>query len=86
MESPNSAREGIIKMQHKMKSTGEKWRGTKDDFYLLAHEHLFVFRKPATGENMSEFKNSVKWRQHSGVSFPPKISAAMVTLLAIRYS
>jgi hypothetical protein len=46
-----------------MKSTREKWRGTKCDFYLLAHEHLYVFRKPVTGEKMSEFKNSVKWRQ-----------------------
>jgi len=55
-------REDIIKIQHKMKSTREKWRGTKYDFYLLAHEHLYVFRRPATGEKMSEFKNSVKWR------------------------
>jgi len=55
-------REDIIKIQHKMKSTREKWRGTKYDFYLLAHEHLYVFRKPATGEKMSEFKNSVKWQ------------------------
>jgi hypothetical protein len=55
-------REDIIKIQHKMKSTREKWRGTKYDFYLLAHEHLYVFRKPATGEKLSEFKNSVKWR------------------------
>jgi len=28
-----------------MKTTREKWRG-KYDFYLIAHEHLFVFRKP----------------------------------------
>jgi DNA modification methylase len=55
-------REDIIKIQHKMKSTREKWRGTKYDFYLLAHEHLYVFRKPAKDEKMSEFKNSVKWR------------------------
>jgi len=45
-----------------MNSTGEKWRGTKYDFYLLAHEHLYVFRKPAAGEKTSEFKMSVKWR------------------------
>ncbi len=56
-------REDIIKIQHKMKSTREKWRGTKYDFYLLAHEHLYIFRKPATGEKLSEFKNSMKWRQ-----------------------
>jgi len=45
-----------------MRSTREKRRGTKHEFYLLAHEQLYVFRKPATGEKMSEFKNSVKWR------------------------
>ena len=55
-------RAGIIKIHHKMKSTREEWRGTKYDFYLLGHEHLYVFRKPANGEKMSEFKNSVKWR------------------------
>jgi len=55
-------REDIIRIQHKMKSTREKWRGTKYDFYLLAHEHLYIFRKPATGEMISEFRNSVKWR------------------------
>ncbi len=46
----------------RMKSTREKWRGREYDFYLLAHEHLYVFRKPAKDEKMSEFKNSVKWR------------------------
>lgn len=55
-------REDIIKLQHKMKSTREKWRGTKYDFYLIAHEHLYVFRKPAEGENLRDFKYSVKWR------------------------
>ena len=54
-------REDIIKIQHKMKSTREKWRGTKYDFYLLAHEHLYVFRKPAEGERMSDFMNTMKW-------------------------
>ncbi len=41
-------REDIIKLQHKMNSTREKWRGSKYDFYLIAHEHLYVFRKPST--------------------------------------
>jgi len=40
----------------------EGWRGTKYDFHVLAHEHLYIFRKPAKDEKMSEFKNSVKWR------------------------
>ena len=52
----------IVKIQHKMKSTWEKWRGTKYDFYPLALEHLYAFRKPAKDERMSEFKNSAKWR------------------------
>ncbi len=38
-------KEHIIKIQHKMKGTREGWRGSYD-FLLLAHEHLFVFRKP----------------------------------------
>ena len=54
-------REDIIKLQHKMKTTREKWRGSKYDFYLIAHEHLFVFRKPNPEEPPSAYKNSVKW-------------------------
>ena len=54
-------REDIIKLQHKMKSTREKWSGQKYDFYLIAHEHLYVFRKPAEGENLKDFRYSVKW-------------------------
>ncbi len=51
----------IADIPYKMKRTREKWRGTKYDFYLQAHEHLYVFRKPAKDEKMSEFKHSVKW-------------------------
>lgn len=54
-------REDIIKLQHKMKTTRERWRGSKYDFYLIGHEHLFVFRKPREGEKPSAFRNSVKW-------------------------
>lgn len=54
-------REDIIKMQWKMKSTREKWRGNKYDFLLIAHEHLYVFRKPDKDEKISQFKESVKW-------------------------
>ena len=55
-------REDIIKVQHKMKSTRERWSGPKYDFYLIYyHEHLFVFRKPAEGEKLSDYRNSVKW-------------------------
>lgn len=54
-------REDIIKLQHKMKTTREKWAGSKYDFYLIAHEHLFVFRKPDSGEKLSEHRYSTKW-------------------------
>jgi len=53
-------REDVIKLQWNMKSTREKWKG-KHDFLLIAHEHLYVFRKPGKGENLSELKGSVKW-------------------------
>jgi len=35
-------REDIIKIQHKMKSTREKWRGTKYDLYLLVHSSTYT--------------------------------------------
>ena len=44
-----------------MKSTRERWSGSKYDFYLIFHEHLFVFRKPARGEKVPECWNSVRW-------------------------
>lgn len=52
-------REDIIKRQWKMKSTREKWRG-KYNFLLIAHEHLYVFRKPKEGEKSTQFKWSMK--------------------------
>lgn len=54
-------REDVIKMQWKMKSTREKWRG-KYDFLLIAHEHLYIFRKPEPGESLAKFKESIKWK------------------------
>lgn len=51
-------REDIIKRQWKMKGTREKWRGSKYDFYLIAHEHVFVFRKPKDQKEYSLFRNS----------------------------
>ncbi|VVB92782.1 Modification methylase MjaII [uncultured archaeon] len=54
-------REDIIKLQWKMKSTREKWFGKKYDFYLIGHEHLYVFRKPEAGERMTKFRESMKW-------------------------
>jgi hypothetical protein len=53
-------REDIIKLQWKMKSMRERWMG-KYDFLLIAHEHLYVFRKPDKDEKISQFKESMKW-------------------------
>lgn len=53
-------REDIIKRQWKTKTTRERWRG-KYNFLKIAHEHLFIFRKPRENEHISKFKNSVKW-------------------------
>ncbi len=54
-------REDIIKLQWKMKSTREKWFGKKYDFYLIGHEHLYVFRKQEAGERVTRFRESMKW-------------------------
>ena len=51
----------VTKLQHRMKSTREKWAGREFDFYLIAHEHLYVFRKPAEAEKLSPYRHSVKW-------------------------
>ncbi|HZY93747.1 MAG TPA: DNA methyltransferase [Candidatus Bathyarchaeia archaeon] len=54
-------KEDIIKMQHKTMATREKWRGHKYDFYKIAHEHLYVFRKPEKDENTSPLNYSKAW-------------------------
>lgn len=54
-------REDVIKLQWKMKSTRERWAGSRYDFLLLAHEHLFVFRKLGPNERPGEFRDSVRW-------------------------
>jgi DNA modification methylase len=51
-------REDIIKEQWKMKGTREKWRGRNRNFYLIAHEHIFIFRKPTSDEEYSLHKYS----------------------------
>lgn len=55
-------KENVIKLQHNMKATPIwKSRSVKYNFLLLAHEHLFIFRKPGNGENIKSFKESMKW-------------------------
>ena len=53
--------EDIIKLQHNTKSARERWGRRVDDFYKIAHEHLYVFRKPGKDEKTSELKYSKRW-------------------------
>jgi len=55
-------REDIIKRQWKMKSTRESWFGKNYNFLLIAHEHLYIFRKLGEGESRTKFKGSVTWK------------------------
>jgi SAM-dependent methyltransferase len=54
-------KEDIIKIQHNMKRTRENWSGSKYEFYLIMHEHLFVFRKLIPDELRSNYRNSLSW-------------------------
>lgn len=54
-------REDVVKVQWKMKSTRERWGGSKYDFLLLAHEHLFIFRKLGSQESRGQYRESVAW-------------------------
>ncbi|MBU1852347.1 MAG: site-specific DNA-methyltransferase [Candidatus Omnitrophica bacterium] len=51
-------KEDIIKLQHNCATT-RYWNSQKRDFQLIMHEHLFVFRKPDTKENLNIFKDSL---------------------------
>ena len=43
-------KEDIIKVQHNCKSTKRwEWKAKRDKFYLIMHEHMFVFRKAEGG-------------------------------------
>lgn len=59
-------KEDIIKIQHNCSATGRwKAKAAQRNFYLIMHEHLFVFRKPATGETATKLKDSAcpySWR------------------------
>jgi len=52
-------KEDIIKIQHNCATTG-RWqaKAKRDKFYLIMHEHLFVFRKPKSAEDLSRIKYS----------------------------
>lgn len=53
-------KEDIIKLQWKTETTRKQWRG-RYDFYKIAHEHLYVFRKPERDEKISRLKYSSNW-------------------------
>jgi DNA modification methylase len=56
-------KEDIIKVQHNCTTT-ERWRAKalQDKFYLIMHEHLFIFRKPKTDEDLNRIKDSAASR------------------------
>lgn len=51
-------KEDVVKIQHNC-STTRYWSGQNRDFLLIMHEHLFVFRKLSTSENLTVFRDSV---------------------------
>jgi DNA modification methylase len=56
-------KEDIIKTQHNC-SYSRRWQGSAKQykFYLIMHEHLFVFRKPKKEESLSKIRYSTKWQ------------------------
>lgn len=50
-------REHIIKIQHNMVGS-IVWRRRKNDFLLLSHEHIFVFRKPNDSDDIDKYELS----------------------------
>lgn len=53
--------EEIIKLQHMTKSGRERWAGHSYNFFKIAHEHLYVLRKPDKNEETSELRLSMRW-------------------------
>ncbi len=54
-------KEDIVKVQHNCSSTGQWVRKAQENkFYLIMHEHLFVFRKPTNEEDLGKIKYSSK--------------------------
>lgn len=52
-------KEDIIKIQHNCQTTARWSAAVKGyDFYLIMHEHLFVFRKPKINEDMAAYKEN----------------------------
>ena len=52
-------KEDIIKVQHHCAMTERgRPKARRDKFYLIMHEHLFVFRRPRAGEDLSRLRYS----------------------------
>jgi hypothetical protein len=55
-------KEDIIKAQHNCQTT-PYWKSQvlKYNFYLIMHEHFFVFRKPSAKEDLSRIRYSLNF-------------------------
>lgn len=54
-------KDDIIKIQHNCQSTPYwKSKGWSNDFHLIMHEHLFIFRKPKLDEDLDNIRYSTK--------------------------
>jgi DNA modification methylase len=71
----------------------EARKGYYMDFYLLFYEHLFVFRKPETGEEVHAYKDSMKWwrdqlsaekLQHTNATHVPRMVATDLDKLEVK--
>ncbi|HEV2139168.1 MAG TPA: DNA methyltransferase [Nitrososphaerales archaeon] len=51
-------KEEVIKVQHATRSSREEWSRKYYDFLKIAHEHLYIFRKPAKNEDINKATNS----------------------------
>ena len=52
-------REEVVKVQHKMKTTREKWTKLKErDFLLIYHEKLYILRKPSDASELKKYRYS----------------------------
>lgn len=59
MSNGFALKEDIIKIQHNCQSTSSwKQKAEEYNFYLIMHEHLFVFRKPKQGEDVNRIRYS----------------------------
>jgi hypothetical protein len=67
-------KENIIKAQHNCVFS-KRWvaRAREYKFYLIMHEHLFVFRKPAPDEDLSRIRWSIIPKNGQAVISQPQV-------------